>query len=171
MIVEKYTKALISALNKEELEKVYEAISKLAVVAKDPKFILITKSPLISVDEKVKILSEISECKNEKYLNFLKILLINKRIDILKEIHQNLYERVSKLNNKYYGVVEGKVSEETLRKIENKLSEKFEAEIKLHLKESDLHGIKVFVDVLNVELSLNENRVKQDLLNEILKAI
>lgn len=171
MIVEKYTKALIFALNKEELEKVYEAISKLAVVAKDPKFILITKSPLISVDEKVKILSEISECKNEKYLNFLKILLINKRIDILKEIHQNLYERVSKLNNKYYGVVEGKVSEETLRKIENKLSEKFEAEIKLHLKESDLHGIKVFVDVLNVELSLNENRVKQDLLNEILKAI
>jgi len=171
MIVEKYTKALVSVLNEDEIVKVYEAIARLALVSKDPKFILIVKSPLMSVDEKVKILSEIAECTNPKFINFIRILLENKRMDLIKEIHQSLYEKVSKIFNTYAGVVEGKVSEDVLKEIESKLSNKFNATIKLQLKERDLNGIKVFVDVLNVELSLVEERVKQKLLDTILKAI
>jgi len=171
MIVEKYTKALMASLNENEVVEVYEAIARLALVAKDEKFILIVKSPLLSVDDKVKVLSEIADCKNEKFLNFIRILLENKRMDLIKEIHQSLYEKVSKLFNTYAGVVEGKVSEETLKQIEKKLSEKFNADIKLQLKESELNGLKVFVDVLNVEVSIVEDRIKQELLNKILKAI
>jgi len=69
------------------------------------------------------------------------------------------------------GVVEGKVNETTLKELEKKLSEKFNAIIKLHLKESELNGVKVFVDVLNVEVGLDENKIKRDLENQILKAI
>jgi F-type H+-transporting ATPase subunit delta len=161
----------MGSLNENEVVEVYEAIARLALVAKDEKFILIVKSPLLSVDDKVKVLSEIADCKNEKFLNFIRILLENKRMDLIKEIHQSLYEKVSKLFNTYAGVVEGKVSEETLKQIEKKLSEKFNADIKLQLKESELNGLKVFVDVLNVEVSIVEDRIKQELLNKILKAI
>jgi len=171
MIVEKYTKAFLSSLSEDEIAPAYEAIARIALVAKDPKFILIVKSPLLNLDEKIKILSEIAEYDNPKFLNLLKIVLENKREDLFKEIHTSLYEKVSKYFNTYAGVVEGKVSEETLKEIESKLSEKFNATIKLQLNEKDINGIKVFVDILNVEVALNEDKIKNDLINNILKAI
>ncbi len=171
MIVEKYVKALLAALNEEEIVEVYEAVARLALVAKDPKFILLVKSPLLTIDEKVEILKELAECKNKKFENFVRILLENKRIDLLKEIYQSLYAAVSKHFNTYAGVVVGKVNENTLKAIEEKLAQKFDATIKLKLKDEDINGIKVFVDVLNVEVSVLEDKIKQDLLNQILKAI
>ena len=171
MIVEKYTKAFLASLNEDEIAPSYEAIKKIASVAKGPKFILIVKSPLLDIDEKIKTLAEIAEYDNPKFLNFLRIILENKREDLFKEIHTNLYEKVSKHFNTYAGVVEGSVSEETLKEIESKLSEKFNATIKLQLNKKDINGIKVFVDILNVEVALNEEKIKNDLINNILKAI
>jgi F-type H+-transporting ATPase subunit delta len=43
--------------------------------------------------------------------------------------------------------------------------------IKLNLEKKDINGIKVFVDVLNVEAQVDENRIKQDIISNILKAI
>ena len=171
MVVEKYTKAFLASLDKDEVAEAYEAIARIALVAKDPKFILIVKSPILSVEEKLQFLSEIAEYKNKKFINFLRIILENKREDLFKEIHTSLYEKVSKYFNTYAGVVEGKVSEDMLKEIENKLSQKFNAEIRLLLKEKDINGIKVFVDILNVEVAINEDKIKSDLINDILKAI
>ncbi len=171
MIVEKYSKALIQSLNEDELVKVYEAVAKIALISKDPKFILLVKSPLLNIDEKIKILAEIADCKNPKFINFMKIILENKRIDSLKDIHKRLYAKVSEIKNTYAGFVEGKISNETLQALEDKLAKKFDATIKLYLKEKDINGIKVFVDVLNVEFALVEERIKQDLITQILKAI
>jgi len=171
MVVEKYTKAFLASLNENEIVDSYEAVARLALVAKEPKFILIVKSPLLSIDDKVNILSELAEYKNPKFLNFLKIILENKREDLFKEIHTSLYEKVSNYYHTYAGVVEGKLSEDKLKEIEAKLSKKFDAEIRLLLKEKDINGIKVFVDILNVEISLNEDKIKNDLINNILKAI
>ncbi len=171
MIVEKYVKALLEALNEDEIVEVYEAIAKLALVAKDPKFILLVKSPILSIDEKIEILKKLADCENSKFVNFMRILLENKRIDLLKEIYQSLYASVARHFNTYAGIVEGKISEDTLKAIEDKLSKEFNANIKLQLKDTDINGIKVFVDVLNVEVSILEERIKQDLLTQILKAI
>jgi F-type H+-transporting ATPase subunit delta len=171
MIVEKYSKAFLASLNEDEIAPAYEAIAKIALVAKDPKFILIVKSPLLSIDEKINTLAKIAEYNNPKFLNFLRIILENKREDLFKEIHTSLYEKVSRHFNTYAGVVEGKVSENTLKEIENKLSQKFNAAIKLQLEEKDINGIKVFVDILNVEVALSEDKIKSDLINNILKAI
>jgi F-type H+-transporting ATPase subunit delta len=171
MVVEKYTKSFLASLNEDEIAPSYEAIAKIALVAKDVKFILIVKSPLLSIDEKIKILSEIAEYDNPKFLNFLRIILENKREDLFREIHTSLYEKVSRYFNTYAGVVEGNVSEEILKEIESKLSEKFNATIKLQLNKKEINGIKVFVDILNVEVALNEDKIKNDLINNILKAI
>jgi len=172
MIVEKYVKALLAALKEDdEIVEVYEAIARLSLIAKDPKFILIVKSPLLSIEEKVVILKQLAECENSKFINFMKILLENKRIDLLKEIFQSLYAAVSKHFNTYAGEVIGKISEDTLKAIEEKLAQKFNATIKLKTKDTDLNGIKVFVDVLNVEVSISEEKFKQNLIKQILKAI
>ncbi len=171
MIVEKYTKALMDTLAENEIVEIYEAVAKVALMANDPKFILIIKSPLLSLDEKLNFLTDIAQNNNQKLVNFFKILLLNKRMDLIKEIHQDLYEKVSIYLNMYAGTVEGKVNENVLKELEKKLSEKFNATIKLQLKESDLNGIRVFVDVLNVEVGLDENKIKRDLVNQILKAI
>ncbi len=171
MVVEKYAKAFLASLNEEEIAPAYEAVARISLVAKDPKFILIVKSPLLSLDEKIQKLAEIAEYDNQMFLNFLRIILENKREDLFKEIHTSLYEKVSRYFNTYAGVVEGKISEETLKEIEKKLSEKFNATIKLQLNQKDINGIKVFVDILNVEVALNEEKIKSDLINNILKAI
>jgi len=172
MIVEKYTKALLENLSdRDEIAEVYEAVARVALISNTPKFILIVKSPLLSIDEKVSFLMEIAELQNKKLENFFKLLLINKRIDLIKEIHKNLYAKVSNLLNIYAGFVEGKIDENTLESIQSKLSEKFNAEIHLQLKEKDLNGLRVFIDVLNVEIALDENQIKQNLISQILKAI
>jgi len=172
MIVEKYVNALLNSLSSDdEIVEIYEAISRVSLIANESKFILIVKSPLVSLDDKIKFLSQLAESKNEKLINFFKILLINKRIDLIKEIQQNLYSKVSNYFNTYAGIVEGKINEETLKELEKKLSEKFNANIKLQLKERELNGIKVFVDVLNVEVAIDENRIKNNLIKQILKAI
>ena len=171
MVVEKYTKALLNALKEDEVVEVYEAIAKVALISNEPKFILLVKSPVLSEEEKVKLLCEIAGSSNPKLVNFFKILLENKRIDLIKEIHQNLYAKVSEKFNTYAGFVYGKINDETLKKLEEKLSEKFDAKIKLQLKESDINGIKVFVDVLNVEVAISEERIKRNLVSQILKAI
>jgi len=171
MIVEKYTKAFLASLSEDEISKAYEAIAKIASVAKEPKFILIVKSPLLNINDKIDILAKIAEYDNPKFLNFLKIILENKREDLFKEIHTSLYEKVSRHFNRYAGVVEGNISEDTLKEIEAKLSSKFNAEIKLSLDKKDINGIKVFVDILNVEVALSEDKIKNDLINNILKAI
>jgi len=171
MIVEKYTKAFLASLSEDEIAKAYEAVARIALVAKDPKFILIVKSPLISIDEKIGVLSKIAEYDNPKFLNFLRIILENKREDLFKEIHTSLYEKVSRYFNTYAGVVEGNISEDVLKEIEAKLSDKFNAEIKLSLNKKEINGIKVFVDILNVEVALSEEKIKNDLINNILKAI
>ena len=171
MVVEKYTKALLLSLKEEEITSTYEAMSKIASVAKDNKFILIIKSPLLSIDEKVKILSEIAQYNNPKFLNFLRIVLENKRENLLKEIYLNLYEKVSFYFNTFNGKVEGNITEDVLKEIENKLSKKFNVNMKLLLEKNDINGIKVFVDVLNIEVAINEEKIKSNLINHILKAI
>ncbi len=171
MVVDKYTKALLSVLTKEEAASIYEAIARIALVAKNPKFVLIVKSPLLTDEEKVTFLSEIAENSNPKFINFLRVVVENKRIDTFKELHKAMLNRVSKLFNTYGGVVEGNVSDNVVVELEKKLSAKFDADIKLLKKEKDLNGIKVFVEVLNVEIDVDEDKIKRSLLNNILKAI
>ena len=171
MIIEKYTKALISSLNKEEQKEIFEALKKLALLSKNIKFMLILKSPLLTQEEKINFIKEITECDNEKFINFVKILDENKRIDLIKDIFKNYYAKLAFLNNTFEGVVEGEISEDTLKALEEKLSSKFDAVIKLNLEKKDINGIKVFVDVLNVEVAIDENKIKSDLIADILKAI
>ena len=171
MVIEKYTKALISSLNKEEQKEIFKALQKLAILSKNSKFILILKSPLLSQEEKINFIREITNCNNEKFINFVKILDENKRIDFIKDIFKNYNSKLAFLNNTFEGVVEGKISDDILKALEEKLSSKFNAVIKLNLEKKDINGIKVFVDVLNVEVAINENKIKSDLIADILKAI
>ena len=148
MLVQKYAKALLTALkNDDEIVEVYEALARISLVAKDPKFLLVVKSPSLTQEEKIEFLLELGESENEHLKNFLKIVLENKREDFLKEIFQIVYQNVARHFNTYAGVVEGKISQEVLEELEEKLSKKLNATIKLQLKEKDINGIKVFVDI------------------------
>jgi len=172
MVVEKYTKALLESLsNRDEIVEVYEALARVALISNEPKFILIVKSPMLSIDEKVSFLMQLAQSDNEKLKNFFKLLLVNKRIDLIKEIHKNLYAKISELLNIYAGFVEGKIDRNTLETLQEKLSKKFNADIHLQLKEKDLNGLRVFIDVLNVEIAIDENQIKQNLISYVLKAI
>jgi len=171
MVVEKYTKALLLSLKEEEIIPTYEAITKIASAVKNSKFILIIKSPLLSTEKKVKILSQIAEYDNPKFLNFIRIILENKREDLLKEIYLNLYKKISFYFNTFNGTVEGNITKDVLKEIEDKLSKKFNAKIKLSLNKNNANGIRVFVDVLNIEVVINEEKIKSNLVNYILNAI
>jgi F-type H+-transporting ATPase subunit delta len=68
-------------------------------------------------------------------------------------------------------VVEGEISDQEVKELERRLGEKFNAQIQLDLHRRRVGGIKLFIDVLNVEVSLVEQRVKEELIQSILKAI
>ncbi|MEO1941997.1 MAG: F0F1 ATP synthase subunit delta [Campylobacterales bacterium] len=171
MIADKYAKALFSALQPEEWEEAKKGLEILGRLNRNPRFLLVVKSPLLGADEKVQFISDVTGISNQKFLNFVKIVLINKRVDLFKSIFQTFNRLVANANKKYRGVVEGEISYQEVKELENRLGEKFNAQIELDLHRKRVGGIKLFIDVLDVEVSLVEQRVKEELIQSILKAI
>jgi F-type H+-transporting ATPase subunit delta len=123
------------------------------------------------VEEKSQYIAKLTGLNNEKFLNFVKILIINKRVDLLKPIYKAFNKLVSEATNTYEGVVEAYISETGIQLLEKELGKRFNANIKLKLRQKPVGGIKLFIDVLNVEVALIEDRLKEDLIQSILKAI
>jgi F-type H+-transporting ATPase subunit delta len=78
---------------------------------------------------------------------------------------------VADSTGRYEGVVEGDIEEEVIPQLEEMLGKKFNSTVKLQLKRRKVGGIKLFIDVLNVEVELVEKRLKENLIQLILKAI
>jgi len=171
MIAKKYAKALFETLTPEEWEKVRDILLGVAQISRDSKFLLTMNSPLLSTEEKVRFFQQWTGNFEPKFANFVKILLINKRIELLKPIALWFNKLVAEATNRFEGIVTGNIEPELIPQLEQKLGEQFNAQIKLTLNRQPVGGIRLFVEVLNVEVELSEQRLKENLIQSILKAI
>jgi len=131
------------------------------------------KAPIISSDAKVDaVLSALEKKADEKFVNFIKILGDKKRLDLIPAIAEMLNAQVQKENNKYDGVINSKetLDVDEIKKLEATLKRYTGSTIKLNQEKSDLDGLRVAVDDLGIEVNFSKERVKEQLIDFIMKS-
>lgn len=168
-----YVRALFAVATKEEMSSVYNNLKPIKEVVKTKKYKLIISSPLISDEEKLSFIKSFMKDVDSKTDNILKLLIQNSRLEMLPNFIDELNELICQVTSNYKGVIYSKdeLSESVIKDIEDKLSDKTCKNISLTPATFDKDGVKVFVEVLNIEISLYNQDIRDRLIDNIIKAI
>jgi F-type H+-transporting ATPase subunit delta len=130
-------------------------------------------SPTISKNEKFDFIISLIEKPDEKFKNFVKILVLNDRMNLIPAICDELRYELSVKENRFIGhiISNSQIDKKSVSSIEEKLSSKFDSKIVLETIKSDYPGIKIEIEDLGVEISFSIDRLKAQMTEHILKAI
>jgi F-type H+-transporting ATPase subunit delta len=172
-VAKKYVKALMKSVDDNEFKEAFSSLKRVADAFASEKFVNIIFSPDISKEAKEKLIQEIADAKNEKLVNFIKILSSNDRIGEIPSIVKEIKYQIAQKDNEFIGTLISnfEIDESKKKMLEENLSSKFNAKIKLENVVSEYPGIKIELDDLGVEVSFSIERLKTQMIEHILKAI
>ena len=174
LIAKRYIKAMISGSDATSIQNMTDVFSVLADAFKDKKFVQIIDNPNVSTNEKSEILLEsVKSADSSQINNLIKLLVENKRINIIPAIAQELKKDLASSTKTYNGIVysDSDIDSKTMQELSNGLSKKFDASITLSYVKSDFNGIKVDVEDLGVEIDFSKSRINSQMIEHIVKAI
>ena len=170
-IASKYANALINVAG-GEINSIISDMQRLAQALTVPK----VKHIIYLSDDKKKTLDfllSLCEGKSKKLHDFLSILDEKNKLSFLPQILSALELAKAKSDNQYVGKVYSSedISKDVLKTLEEKLSSATQKQITLSYAKSDFSGIRVEVEMLNIEISFSKNQIKNKLIDHILKSI
>lgn len=174
LIAKRYVKALIEAVGADSLENVSVIFDALSQQFSDAKFVQIMSSADIASTEKEAILiASVEKSGSTELTNFIKLLVEQKRIDIIPAIAKALTKAIAKTNKQYTGTVysDSDIDAASITGLSEGLSKKVDASVTLEFVKTDFDGIKVEVEDLGVEVNFSKTRLNTQLVEHILKAI
>ncbi len=173
VIAKKYVKALISSLDDKALVSTLGNLKTIVPSFANKKFNEILGSHNITNSQREAFILSLFKNPDEKFTNFLKILNANGRLSDIPAITHELSKQISLKNNEYEGLLISnfKVDKADIKEIEENISKKLDATIKLTNKVSENSGIKVEVESLGVEVSFSSDRLKSQMTEHILKTL
>lgn len=173
LIAKRYVDALLSLSNKRERTLFAKTFNGLTLSFDDPKVSAMIKAPIISTSDKVEsLLATLGEKPNDKLINFIRLLGEHKRLDLIPTISAVLNAQIQKESNTYKGIINSgnRLNREDIDKLEDTLKRYTGSDIKLSQKKSELDGIKVDVEDLGIEVNFSKERVKEQLIDFIMKS-
>jgi F-type H+-transporting ATPase subunit delta len=174
LIAKRYVKALLSETDVAFMKDITLLFDTLASSFNDAKFVNIMTNTDISKEDKTTLLLEVVKvAESEKVNNFVKLLVENKRVDIIPAIAEELRKNLANVEKRYNGVVFSDTEIETnvLDDLSNGLSEKYDSKILLSFEKTDFDGIKVEVEDLGIEIDFSKTRINKQIIEHIIKAI
>ncbi len=173
IIARRYIKALKSACNNEELERFAQILNSISIAMLEPRFADVMYSPEVSNSSKVQLILDSLPNIDEKLKNLIKILGEYKRFDVITEIAKELKYQLALVKNKFEGRVftSKELSFNQINQITGSFNEKFKAEIVLTQEVGSYDGIKVEIEDLGIEIGFSEERLQNQMIEHILKAI
>ncbi|MCV3377257.1 F0F1 ATP synthase subunit delta [Campylobacter sp. IFREMER_LSEM_CL2194] len=170
VIAKTYAKAI---LERNDFEDFYSNLLELSSAFASNKFIDILNSYEIKQDKKLELILSLLNNPSEAFKNFINLIVDNKREMLIPEITKELSEQKASKENTFLGQVysKEKLSEEEIKNLEEKLSLKFNAKIRLDSKISDNDSVKISLDGLGYEISFSMQSLKAKMNEYILKAI
>ena len=174
LIAKRYIKALKTSSDLESIKEMTTVFSALAESFKNDKFLNIIDSPNINIKEKSTILLDaVKEADSSKINNLIKILVENKRINIIPAIAQELQKDVANSTKTYEGVIysDSSIDMKLIEDLSAGLSKKFNSKISLTAVKNDFNGIKVDVEGLGIEINFSKDRIDSQIIEHIIKAI
>ena len=174
LIAKRYIKALKSNADLESMQNITTVFSALAQAFKNDKFVNIIDSSNVDVKEKSKLLLDaVKEVDSQKVNNFIKLLVENKRIQIIPAIANELKKDLAKSTKNYEGVIysDSDIDTKLIEDLSAGLSKKFDSTISLASVKNDFNGIKVDVEGLGIEINFSKDRIDSQIIEHIIKAI
>ncbi|ACM63555.1 F0F1 ATP synthase subunit delta [Campylobacter lari] len=170
VIAKTYAKAI---LERNDFENFYSNLLELSSAFASNKFIDILNSYEIKQDKKLELILSLLDNPSDAFKNFINLIVDNKREMLIPEITKELSEQKASKENTFLGQVysKEKLSEEEIKNLEEKLSLKFNAKIRLDSKISDNDSVKISLDGLGYEISFSMQSLKAKMNEYILKAI
>lgn len=170
VLAKKYAKAINQCAN---LIEFYENLLLLNSLFTTPKFKDFVENTQIKKSKKLEFLLSIFEKVSPNFENFLKILLENSRLNCVDAIIKELDKQKAIREKTYKGFVFSKnaLNRDELKELESKISAKFDAQIILENKLSQIDGVKITLDELGYELNFSSKSLQNKLNEFILKTI
>lgn len=172
-VANRYAQALFDlAVESDVADTMYSQIEDLSnVIYQNKELYSVLRSPLITKDDKKKVIDSIFEEKLDRYtLNFIKVLVDNDRTTEIK----NVVEEYKKLLNERNNILEGvaitaiEMDKENLRALEEKLSSKYNKKVILENKidESIIGGVVVKIGNEEIDSSVRNrlNTLRESLI-------
>lgn len=166
----KYAKEIIS---RNDRELFIENLSVLNELYKDKKITELLFNPIINKDKKLEFM--LSFCKNnsKEFTNFLKLLMLNKRISYIPNIYTEALKLKALEENKFLAkiMLKNDIDEDKKIQIQNKLSQYFKVNIVLETIITNSDEVSIYIEDLGYEIRFSNNMLKDKLKEYILKAI
>ena len=174
LIAKRYVKALKSSFDLESMKDMANIFSALADSFKDDKFLNVIDSPNVSTEDKANILLDaVKKAGSDKVNNFIKLIVENKRINIIPAIAKELKKDIANTTRTYDGIVysDSAIDAKLIEGLSAGLSKKFNSTISLVSVKNDFNGIKVDVEGLGIEINFSKDRIDSQIIEHIIKAI
>jgi F-type H+-transporting ATPase subunit delta len=172
LIAKRYAHALSSVV--KDLPALLIVLNALAEAISTVEVKSVLTSPIIASEKKTEmILSALGKDADVLFMNFIKILGENSRLDLIPAIVKVLNADQQRISNQYEGVVRSASSldEKALSNLEETLKKYTGSTIKLKQEKTDLEGLRVSVDDLGIEVNFSRQRVKEQLIDFIKKSL
>lgn len=173
-IAKRYTNALVEGASLEDVTAYANIFKALAASLNDEKVKNIFFSPYMNKAEKETVLlAAVEKAKSDKVNNLIRLLVENKRTNVMDAIASELHGTVETMSKSYTGSIESNISisAESIKTIEANMAKKVDANVALEVNASKYDGIKVNVDSLGLEVGLSKTVVKDQMIQHILKSI
>ena len=174
LIAKRYIKALKDGSDIASMQNVTSIFTTLAESFKDDKFVSIVTSPNVDAKAKSEILLEaVKPANSDKLNNLIKLLVENKRINIIPAMAEELQKDLANETKTYEGVVysDSDIDKKVIDELSSGLSKKFDSTISLTFSKTDFNGIKVEVEGLGIEINFSKDRIDSQIIEHIIKAI
>ena len=174
LIAKRYIKAIVDGASISDMENIAAVFSTLAISFKDEKFLNIIDNPNVSISDKASILLDgVKSANSERINNFIKLIVENKRINIIPAIAEGMRKGLADATKTYEGTIysDSDIDAKVISELGNGLSKKFDSKITLVHVKNDFNGIKVDVDDLGVEINFSSTRINNQMIEHIIKAI
>ena len=174
LIAKRYIKAIVDGSEISDIENMAAVFSSLAISFKDEKFLNIIDNPNVSSSDKESILLDgVKSANSERINNFVKLIVENKRINIIPAIAEGMRKDLARQTKTYEGTVysDSDIDAKVVSELSNGLSKKFDSKITLTYVKNDFNGIKVDVDDLGIEINFSKTRINNQMIEHIIKAI
>jgi len=174
LIAKKYIKALNVGSDLASMQNVSEVFSALAEAFNDDKFVSIVINPHVDAADKSDILlAAVKPANSDTVNNLIKLLVENKRIEIIPAIAKELKKNIANSTKTYDGVIysDSNIDSKVITELGNGLNKKFDSTISLSFVQNDFNGIKVEVEGLGIEINFSKDRIDSQIIEHIIKAI
>jgi F-type H+-transporting ATPase subunit delta len=174
LIANRYTKALLGTknANPSDYQKVLSTLSD--AICNNSELLATLKSPMIESKKKAQVIIDaMGKSLDSNLVNLINILGEKNRLMLIPYITKLLGAHLQKEANAYSGVVfsKKKIDKKELTELEDTIGNYTQSKVSLSYQKGENEGVKVVVDDLGVEVNFSKERVKEQLIEFISKAL